>query len=190
MAYLKINQTGELNVKHIRLLGGAYTWREKIKMGGQGGPKLLYKGGIDYFDEMDGNAVHEIGYANFELLKKGFVSRISRFPIIRSVGILFDEVTKVFIDAQRVHVSYNRFGNKVSKIVHQADLKIETKSKETYVFEVEAKDFNKVISFFKRCVLHDKLSFATKIEEPIQEDSHFLLNLNDVIGVKQDNIFN
>lgn len=190
MTYLKINETGELNVKHIRLMGGAYTWREKIKMGGPGGPKLLYKGGINYFDELDGNAVHEIGYANFELLKKGFVTRISRWPMIRSVGVLFDEVSKIFINVERVYVSYNRFGTKVSKTVHRGDLKIETKSNDTYIFKMEPKDLDKVIQFFKRCELENKLSFAIKLDEPIQEDSHFLLHLNDIIGVKRDNIFN
>lgn len=179
-----------MNVKHIRLLGGAYSWREKIKMGGQGGPKLLYKGGIDYFDEMDGNAYHEVGYANFELLKKGFVSRISRFPMIRSIGILFDEVHKIYLEGRRVHVTYNRFGTEVSKIMHRGDLKIEMKSDDTYTFEMEPKDLNKVIAFFERSELKDRISFATNVEKPIQEQSHFLLHLRDIIGVQSSNIFN
>jgi len=189
LTYLKINETGELNVKHIRLMGGSYTWREKIKMGGQGGPKLLYKGGIDYFDEMDGNAIHEVGYANFELLKKGFVSRISRFPMIRSIGILFDEVHKIFIEGQRVHVTYNRFGTKVSKIMHQCDLKIVMKSNDTYAFKMEPKDLDKVIGFFERSALKDRISFASKLEKPIEEKSHFLLHLRDFIGLNSNNIF-
>jgi len=137
---IQLNNKGELIAKDIAFFGGKYTFMERFRMSGIGSPKVVYKQGVPYFDEL-ASIENEVSFANFELMKNGFLIRIHRNLQLRYIGYQLHEILKI------------EFNNKVEK----NRLLIKTLD-EVIIFKVPLQSIGNIKTFF------DKKIFAGKYE--------------------------
>lgn len=141
-----LNNKGELIAQDLQYFGGKYSFLERFRMDGIGSPRLIYKSGIPYFDELNDFIENEIPFANFELLKNGFIIRLNRNQKLRSVGLQLKELTKIKL-----------FGLLNQDEGVRSRVELYTKDNGILCFEVIVQNFKGVEIFFKKKQLRDKL---------------------------------
>jgi len=116
--------------------GGKYGFIQRIKLGGIGSPKVIYKSGIPHFDELKNQiAESEIPFVNFELMKNGLLIRLNHNLKTRYVGIQLLEYKGVTFQKE--------FGR-----LHSMELR--TLNDGFFYFEIHIANLSAIQTFFKK----------------------------------------
>ena len=140
MKKIILNNKGQLVTKDKMYFGGKYSLLERIRMGGIGSAKVIYKSGVPYFDEI-AFVENEISFANFELLKNGLLIRVYRNLKFRYIGFQLHEILKI------------KFGVTAGD---DSTLKIFTLNDDIITFEVTTQYTTAIKSFFKKNMFEEK----------------------------------
>jgi len=191
MKPIKTASHGELRSTDSDKLGGQFTWREKLKMGGSGTSKILYRSGIPYFDELSKIAEDELAYANFELFRNGLVVRFNRVTKLRVAGCTMEEIERITLVAFRVRISRRAsFGPQyiiglfkpTFRIVHRGEISLYlVGSDQPMIFDVLVGNFKAIKQFFERPPFYSKFHYSVSPNQPELDFSHYLTTFGVMI---------
>lgn len=160
--------------KIINRYGGAYGIWESIKIGGIGSPKVVYRTGIEAFNEIKDGLGNEIPFVNFELLKNGLILRINKKQKL-GVGLIhFEELLSIRLSAFRILLKYN---HRSDKLVHAGKLEIELHHPKILHFEIPVKEFQALHKYFKKEPFQPFFHFEKSDAPPIIDRNAKILDL-------------
>jgi hypothetical protein len=139
-----LNNKGQLVNQDKMYFGGKYSLLERIRMGGIGSAKVIYKSGVPYFDEI-AFVENEITFANFEILKNGLLIRVYRNLKFRYIGFQLHEILKIKI---------------LEDAGDENTLQIFTLNDDVITFEVNKHYKTAIKSFFKKKMFEEKFEFG------------------------------
>jgi len=155
---VKTNLSGELLSSEIKYFGGAYSFREKIKMNGIGSPRMIYDLGIPQFDGLERDVANEIGFVNFELLKNGLIIRLNINNRTACVGIRLSEISKIKLKG--FLFTYNE------NSVFRGELTVIGEWGHLANFVVMGQEYNRLFDFFTKRTLADKFEPDVDMKAP------------------------
>ena len=144
---VQLKNNGRLTIKDKEYFGGKYSFIQRIKMNGVGSPKVIYKSGIPYFDELSSFVENEVPFVNFELMQNGLLIRLNRNQKTRIVGFRLDEI---------LMVKYFKTQNDDNVTAQQ--LRITTVNEDQLQFRVVTQNIKTIKEFFCKNPLIEKFN--------------------------------
>lgn len=157
------NNTGFID-DEILLDYPSFSFLESVRMGGVGSPKVYYKGGIAYFDEVIGEHT-DLPMVNFELRQHVMFVRLSIHQKKYTVSVDYEEIQMIGLIDSTVtpKIKYAPFyGIYNSKIELSFLVKLILKDGKEVLL---ATNNLKVTSFFKKSIFENKLTLISNHEE-------------------------
>lgn len=139
MKIINLNNKGQLRAKDVAYFGGKYSFFERIKIKGIGSPKVIYKNGIEHFDDVT-QLDSELSFANFELMKDGLLVRLRRNLQLRYVGFQLHEILKITL---------NPIGQELELMINTID--------DQLLFEVPLQSIPNLKSFFEKNIFKGRV---------------------------------
>ncbi len=142
--------------RDVAYFGGKYNFLERIREGGIGSPKIIYKTGIPHFDELDNEIIGEISFSNFELMKNGFLIRVNRNQKLRYVGFQLQEILKIKLIGQKWEKRSSGHMKQSYAFPLQSALHIFTLYDGILSFEASRPFYKKIRNFFEKRIFENK----------------------------------
>ena len=142
----------------------AFSFFEKIKMGGVGSPKMYYQKGIEYFDEVIGDYT-DLPLVNIELRKQSLLIRLSIHQKNHTVALTYDEIDHIRLIDRTIlpKLEYAPlYGNFISKIDIDFVYNINIASGAEIIL---ATNDNKTINFFEKPIFENKLTITHSVDK-------------------------
>ncbi len=95
MEPLEIDGNADLDIEDVALLGGRFGILEKLRMGGHGSTKIIYKSGIPHFDKVDRNIDGETPFVSFEIMRKVLILRLNQNQRVAAVAMHMEELQTI-----------------------------------------------------------------------------------------------
>lgn len=143
MKIIRLKNDGNFTLEDLKWLGGKYTFWRRIKKGGIGSGKALYREGIEAFDRIQRGIEGEVCMVNFELLREALVIRANCNNRIAIVGVRYEDVISIQM------VGY-MMRDGTAEIVKQGTLSILERNGGQLFFSILAKDFDAMTQFFSK----------------------------------------
>ena len=175
MRILTTNVHGELRRKDLIHFGGAYSFWDKLKLGGTGSPKVVYESGLEAFDAQKRHTSGEIGFINFEIMKDGLILRLNMNQRLFSVGFKLSEIEKINFTAFTIDINNSLLNPGKEKIVNRGEIEIVT-PEHRIEFAVIVKQFKGITQFFMKKELVQKFKFQ-KSNNPPTKDFSYLIDM-------------
>ena len=166
MQQLTIDGGGQLSGRALRYYGGAYSAWYRLRNGGVGSSKMIYRAGIPAFDALDRGVGGELSFVTFELLRGGLLLRVNRSQRLACIGIRLDEIERIELLGHRINI---REGSGAGRIVHHGALTIREIGGEELHLSVIVREFRSLLAYLNRPELRPFLHFTVSDEAP-EED--------------------
>ena len=175
MRTVRTNQSGQLLSSEVQDFGGAFSLFKKLKYKGVGSPRVTYYRGIEAFDAIGRGIEGEISFVSFELLKNGLLLRFNQNQRTACLGVKLSDIRAINLTAFRIKlVVKKKFQATDTKIVHRGVLEICEKEGSKTSFNVIAREFTDIKSFFEKPVFTEQFNYELSDAEPEKDYSHFL----------------
>jgi len=159
MQVCDIDLDGSAPWELLRKYGGKFGFFEKIKMGGVGSPRIVYKSGFsqidDFLERVPGS---DVPYTNFENLKNGILVRINKTQFYKGILIALDEITYIELSISKKLLTQGNFQEELEKAnIESAQLIITSLHEQQLHCEVPLQSYEGLRNFFqKHKILKDK----------------------------------
>lgn len=180
MKSIEIELSGALEEEELEYFGGAFSFRENLRLKGTGSPKVYYSKGIPEFDELNEFVENEISFVSFELMKNGLILRLNRTQRMRCVGALLTNLKGIRLTGFRKVVEYRRWLYK-REIVHRGLLEIEEGDGTLSQFHVPEQNFNGLQKYFSKPIFQDIFVYRVGTEPPAPHELKLIDFLDDFI---------
>lgn len=130
--------------KIIKKYGGAYSFFGKLKIGGVGSPKVIYRSGIPEFDIIHYSDDLEKSMTNFELLKGGLIIRINKKQKLAVAIERLSILEKIVLIPRPI--KQNGQSEKSGELI------VKFKDQKPIQFEVGINEFDGIEKYFKKKV--------------------------------------
>ena len=132
---------------------GSFGFFEKLKMRGIGSSKVIYRSGIDFFDEKLKNLT-DVPMVNFELMKRAVLLRLTAHQKCYTVAILKEEIEKIVLKKglnERNSANISDLAFILHKINNNTTIP-------TILFEVQMGSYQSISSFFEKPYFQNKFN--------------------------------
>lgn len=180
MRAVEIELSGVLEEEELDYYGGTFSFRENLRLGGIGSPKVYYNDGIPEFDELNEYVENELSFVSFEMMKKGLILRLNRTQRMRCVGTLWTNLKEIRLTGYRKEVEYRRFLYRRA-IVHRGLLEVEEFDGNLSRFHVPEQNFSGLQNYFSKDIFQDFFVYALGTSSPDPSDLKLIDFLDDFI---------
>ncbi len=180
MRAVEIELSGVLEEEELEYFGGTFSFRENLRLGGTGSPKVFYNDGIPEFDELNAYVENEVSFVSFEMMKKGLILRLNRTQRMRCVGALWTGIKEVRLTGYRKEVEYRRLLYK-REIVHRGLLEVEELDGSLSRFHVPEQNFSGLQKYFSKAIFRDFFVYSLGTTPPDPSDVKLIDFLDDFI---------
>ena len=160
-----------MDPEDILWLGGRYSWRERIRRGGIGSPKVIYAQGIPDFDQLSHQVPGQTTFVNFELLPQGLILRANCTQRIAAVGLLYTSLATAELVGHPIRIKAKRWLQTVHRIVYQGELRLTTKEGVQATFAVRVSEFASLKQFWEQEPLQSVFTYRISPEAPRDDSS-------------------
>lgn len=131
--------------KIIAKYGGPYSLWQKIKIGGVGSPRVIYKSGLSTFDAIHYTDNQEQSLTNFQLLREGFIIRINKR---QQLGIAIEKLNQL----ENIHLNFKVNSLTTLESSEFPELQIKFIDQPVITFEIPLDSYDGIYKYFSKAV--------------------------------------